>query len=106
MRVDARVPSLAATLAAAGFATGGFVGAFPLDRRFGLNAGFATYGDRMPRGAQGRPANERAGSDVADEAIAWLRANAGSRALPVGASIRAARAVRRRAERTAGERPI
>ena len=79
MRVDAHVPSLAATLAAAGFATGGFVGAFPLDRRFGLNAGFAAYGDRMPRSAQGRLANERAGSDVADEAIGWLRANAGSR---------------------------
>ena len=55
----------------AGFATGAFVGAFPLDKRFGLNRGFASYGDQMPRPG-GQPANERAGRDVADEAIAWL----------------------------------
>ena len=35
IRVDAEVPSLAKTLSAAGFATGAFVSAFPLDRRFG-----------------------------------------------------------------------
>ncbi len=58
IRVDPEVPSLAKTLSAAGFATGAFVSAFPLDRRFGLNSGFAVYGDRMPRGARGR-ARER-----------------------------------------------
>ena len=62
MRVDAAVPTLAKILSAAGFATGAFVSAFPLDRRFGLNAGFATYGDRMPRGTRGRFENERPGA--------------------------------------------
>jgi arylsulfatase A-like enzyme len=72
MRMDLAVPTLAGTLARAGFVTGAFVGAFPLDRRFGLIKGFQTYDDRMPRGAQGRPANERPGREVADAAIAWL----------------------------------
>ena len=72
MRLDLAVPTLAERLASAGFATAGFVGAFPLDRRFGLIKGFQTYGDRMPRTADGRPANERAGREVVDEAITWL----------------------------------
>jgi choline-sulfatase len=79
IRVDAAVPTLAARLQSAGFATAAFVGAFPLDRRFGLNRGFATYGDRMPRGAPGRPANERPARAVADEAIEWLHQHGSSR---------------------------
>ena len=73
IRIDSSVPTLAETLKRAGFATGAFVGAFPLDRRFGLNRGFDAYGDRMPRGAPGQPVNERPGREVADEAIAWLQ---------------------------------
>jgi arylsulfatase A-like enzyme/Tfp pilus assembly protein PilF len=72
IRTDLAVPTLADRLAAQGFATGAFVAAFPLDRRFGLIKGFQTYGDRMPRGPDGRPANERAGSSVVDEALQWL----------------------------------
>jgi arylsulfatase A-like enzyme/Flp pilus assembly protein TadD len=72
MRVDSAVPALATILSKAGFATGGFVSAFPLDRRFGLNNGFAAYGDRMPRGTRGRFENERPGGDTVDEALAWL----------------------------------
>ena len=72
MRIDEGTPTLAETLKQAGFSTAAFVGAFPLDRRFGLDKGFDVYGDSMPRGADGRPANERAGRLVADEAIAWL----------------------------------
>ena len=75
IRVDAAVPSLAKTLSAAGFATGAFVSAFPLDRRFGLDAGFAAYSDRMPRGARGRLENERPGRDAVDDALAWLTAS-------------------------------
>ena len=73
IRVDPAVPTLAKTLSAAGFATGAFVSAFPLDRRFGLNAGFAEYSDRMPRGARGRLENERPGRDTVDDALAWFR---------------------------------
>lgn len=72
MRVDPERPTLAERFASAGFATAAFVAAFPLDRRFGLNKGFQTYGDRMPRGADGRLANERPGRMVVDEALAWL----------------------------------
>ena len=77
--LDASVPTLAQTLEAAGFATGAFVGAFPLDRRFGLDKGFDAYGDRMPRGAQGRLANERPGAMVVDEALGWLAEQRGRR---------------------------
>jgi choline-sulfatase len=79
MRLDPKVPTIAGILERAGFATAAFVAAFPLDRRFGLNKGFQTYSDRMPRGAQGRPASERPGHVVADEAIAWLTAHRGER---------------------------
>lgn len=75
MRLDLRTPTLADTLSHAGFATGGFVGAFPLDRRFGLIKGFQTYGDRMPRGTPGHAVNERPGRMVVDEALAWLAGN-------------------------------
>jgi arylsulfatase A-like enzyme/Tfp pilus assembly protein PilF len=75
IRVDSSVQSIARTLSAAGFATGAFVTAFPLDRRFGLDAGFDTYSDRMPRGARGRPDNERPGRVAVDEALAWLATN-------------------------------
>jgi choline-sulfatase len=73
LRLDLSVPTLADAFSRAGFKTAGFVAAFPLDRRFGLIKGFQTYGDRMPRGRGGRPANERPGSSVVDEAIDWLQ---------------------------------
>ncbi len=72
MRIDPKRPTLAERFAAAGYATAAFVGAFPLDRRFGLNKGFQTYGDRMPRGPDDRLANERAGRMVVDDALGWL----------------------------------
>ncbi len=73
MRISATVPTLAGTFKAAGFATGAFVAAFPLDKRFGLARGFDTYSDTMPTGPDGRPLNERPGRLVVDEAIAWIR---------------------------------
>jgi arylsulfatase A-like enzyme/Tfp pilus assembly protein PilF len=79
MRIDLAVPTLAESLSRAGFATGAFVAAFPLDRRFGLIKGFQTYSDTMPRGADGRLANERPGQRVVDEALAWLQRNRGDR---------------------------
>lgn len=72
--LPAGTPTLATALKAAGYATGAFVSAFPLDRRFGLAAGFDVYGDRWPRGPGGRPADERAGQITVDEALAWRRA--------------------------------
>ena len=73
MRMSPDVPTLATTLQTSGFRTAAFVAAFPLDHQFGLNRGFDVYGDRIPRGPDGRIANERPASQVVDEAIAWLR---------------------------------
>lgn len=72
MRIELKPPTLAERFATAGFATAAFVGAFPLDKRFGIDKGFQTYGDRMPRAPDGRLANERPGRMVVDEALAWL----------------------------------
>ena len=66
------VPTLATALHGQGFATAAFVAAFPLDHQFGLDRGFDVYGDRLPRGADGKPANERPAADVVNDAIAWL----------------------------------
>ena len=57
-----------------GYRTGAFVGAFVLDRGFGLNAGFDMYDDRIPRGAD-RAASleaERPAEAVSEAAIKWL----------------------------------
>ncbi|MDQ3171606.1 MAG: sulfatase-like hydrolase/transferase [Acidobacteriota bacterium] len=72
IRVDPSVATIADSFRAAGFATGAFVAAFPLDERFGLARGFDVYGDAMPAGANGRVLNERPGRLVVDEAIQWL----------------------------------
>ncbi len=73
MAMPEGLPTLATVLKAAGFATGAFVSAFPLDRRFGLARGFDAYGDRWARGPDGRPADERAGQLTVDEALGWWR---------------------------------
>src|SRR5262249_1167458 len=54
-----------------------FVGAFVLDRRFGLAQGFDTYDDRIPRdpSASERLEAERPASAVVDAALGWLDAH-------------------------------
>jgi choline-sulfatase len=79
IRLRDEVPTLAVALAAQGFATGAFVSAFPLDRRFGLARGFAAYDDRLPRRHDGGSANERQGSVTVDAALTWLEGHRGSR---------------------------
>jgi arylsulfatase A-like enzyme/cytochrome c-type biogenesis protein CcmH/NrfG len=79
MRLDLKTPTLADRLSQAGFATGGFVAAYPLDRRFGLIKGFQTYGDHMPPSLNGRAVNERPGRAVVDEALGWLARHRSSR---------------------------
>jgi arylsulfatase A-like enzyme len=82
MRVAPGVGTLAEILKAHGFATGAFVGAFPLDRRFGLDRGFDLYSDTMPRAPDGRVQNERPGDEVVDAARAWLANLAGREQSP------------------------
>ena len=67
--------TLARVLRHGGYRTGAFVGAYVLDRRFGLSDGFEVYDDRVPRDPAGsaRLEAERRGGAVADAATAWLR---------------------------------
>jgi arylsulfatase A-like enzyme/Tfp pilus assembly protein PilF len=72
-------PTLAEAFHNAGYRTGAFVGAYVLDRRFGLSAGFDTYDDRVQRDPSGaaRLDAERRGDIVADAALQWLRGGRG-----------------------------
>jgi arylsulfatase A-like enzyme/Tfp pilus assembly protein PilF len=78
-RLPANEPTAATLLKARGFATGAFVGGFPLDRRFGLSPGFDVYDDRMTRsGAPGEPAErERPADAVVKAALEWIGAQTG-----------------------------
>ena len=69
----------ATLLKARGFATGAFVGGFPLDRRFGLTPGFDVYDDRMTKtGAPGEPSErERPADAVVKAALDWIAARPG-----------------------------
>jgi len=86
MAVSKTVPTLATELKAHGFRTAAFVAAFPLDHQFGLDRGFDVYSDRLPRGPDGKPANERPASAVVDEAIGWLRSGGTGRTSGTSAS--------------------
>jgi arylsulfatase A-like enzyme/Flp pilus assembly protein TadD len=66
--------ALAVRLKDAGYQTGAVVGAFVLDRRFGLSEGFDAYDDRIardPRAVDRLNAERRAGV-VVDAATTWL----------------------------------
>ncbi len=67
-------PTIARLLKTAGYETAAFVGAFVLDRRFGLAQGFDTYDDQIARdpNATERLEAERPASAVVDRAVAWL----------------------------------
>ncbi len=69
-----RTDTTARLLNAAGYQTAAFVGAYVLDRRFGLSRGFDTYDDQIPRdpNATERLEAERPASAVIDRALAWL----------------------------------
>lgn len=77
--LDAAHPTIATTLRNAGFATGAFVAAFPLDARFGLNQGFDTYDDNYGKGRATLSfvVQERSAEATLTPAIQWWRANDG-----------------------------
>lgn len=66
--------SMATRLRDAGYQTAGVVGAFVLDRRFGLAAGFDRYDDHISRDPQAvdRLQTDRRAKDVVDRAITIL----------------------------------
>jgi arylsulfatase A-like enzyme/tetratricopeptide (TPR) repeat protein len=73
-RVRTGEVTLATRLKALGFATGAFVGAFPLDQRFGLNQGFDVYDDRLPESGPTVDFElpERRADQVVGAATAWI----------------------------------
>ncbi len=73
--LEAKIPTLATILKAAGFETAGFVSAVVLSSQSGLNRGFDLYSDRFEMGADdARFLNsiQRRGDGPTAEAIAWL----------------------------------
>jgi arylsulfatase A-like enzyme/Tfp pilus assembly protein PilF len=78
-RLPPNEPTAATILKARNFATGAFVGGFPLDRRFGLTPGFDVYDDTMTKtGAPGEPSErERPADAVVTSALAWIGAQRG-----------------------------
>jgi choline-sulfatase len=72
--LDARFPTLATLLEERGYATGGFIGAYPVSRDSGLNRGFDVFDDPFGGGA-GHVRDDRSArpaSEVVDKALAWL----------------------------------
>jgi arylsulfatase A-like enzyme/Flp pilus assembly protein TadD len=78
-KLGKEVPTIATAARATGYATGAFVGAFPLDSQFGLDAGFETYDDFYRKGS--RPVEyampERRGDQVVEAALAWWKKESG-----------------------------
>ncbi len=80
-KLAAEHETVATMLRRSGYATGAFVGAFPLDARFGLNEGFDTYDDHYGKGASSLDfvIQERPAVAVLDAAVRWWRANEGKK---------------------------
>ena len=68
------VRSVAEDFSEAGYRTAAFVSGFPLTRRFGLDRGFETYDDHLPRGSDPRRTAyvERTADRTTDAAAQWL----------------------------------
>jgi len=74
-RFDGGRPTLASALHSAGYETAAFVGAFPVDARFGLNAGFELYDDdygSRPAGGE-LSVLERPAEQVLNPATRWIK---------------------------------
>jgi choline-sulfatase len=82
--LPARVRTAAEDFRQAGYRTAAFVSGFPLDRRFGLDRGFDTYDDHLPRGHDARrtPYVERPAEATTDVALRWIQPGAGARPSP------------------------
>jgi len=66
--------TLAEYLKKQGYATGAFIGAYPLDSRFGLSRGFDVYDDSYKRPYSRRSSTiERKAEEVVENALGWLK---------------------------------
>lgn len=72
-RFPQNLPTAATLLKSRGFATGAFVGGFPLDHRFGLNVGFDAYDDNLAQASSGETGErERRADAVVNAALGWI----------------------------------
>jgi arylsulfatase A-like enzyme/tetratricopeptide (TPR) repeat protein len=80
-KLDASHATIATMLHGAGYTSGAFIAAFPLDARYGLNQGFDTYDDNYGKGAASLDfvLQERPATAVLDAAAKWWRANEGKK---------------------------
>lgn len=78
-RVKDGTLTLAGRLKALGYATGAFVGGFPLTKRFGLTPGFDVYDDQMGElsGDASFAMPERPANEVVTRANAWIAQQGG-----------------------------
>jgi arylsulfatase A-like enzyme/tetratricopeptide (TPR) repeat protein len=77
--LDPAHPTLATLLKQRGYATGGFIGAYPVSRDSGLDRGFDVFDDPFGGAPGGLRVEQsaRTASPVVDAALAWLEASAG-----------------------------
>ena len=77
--LDAKQTTIAELLHDRGFATGAFIGAAPLDARYGLNQGFDLYDDNYGKGDSTTDFKlaERPAGAVLQSAVAWWKSMAG-----------------------------
>jgi len=70
------VPTVAEAFHQGGYRTAAFVSGYPLKRRFGLDRGFDTYDDQLPRGKDARRTAyvERTADKTTDAVLRWLEA--------------------------------
>ena len=71
-RLDRTRPTLASTLGASGYRTAAFIGSFVLDARFGLNAGFDLYDDRLNGSSANLDVVQRTAEQVLEPAYSWI----------------------------------
>jgi arylsulfatase A-like enzyme/Flp pilus assembly protein TadD len=77
-KLPASCLTLAEHLRASGYATAAFIGAFPLDARFGLDQGFDVYNDSVPsKPARWGTYPERRAGAVVSAASEWLSGRTG-----------------------------
>jgi arylsulfatase A-like enzyme/Flp pilus assembly protein TadD len=81
-RLPDSIPTLATILKEKGYATAAFIGAFPLDARFGLSHGFDVYDQSYPQGANEYQfvEPERPAAEVIAAARSWLSSRRGEAA--------------------------
>jgi len=75
-RLDPKIPTLATFLKKQGYATAAFIGAFPLDARFGLAKDFDVYDQHYPEGVGPYDfvMSERPATEVVAAALKWWNA--------------------------------